>query len=138
MKTLCTLFIALVSLQIAFTQDVAAVIKSSATEIEMPPSAETPAMIATDTRAIKELSDKMKRYLKLPERVFEFNISGRAMFNVYVDANGKITQVETLESLGSDVDNSIVKALQRVKKVKPLVINGKKQARTIQLPVVIK
>lgn len=138
MKTLCIFLIVLFSSHSAFTQVVAVTKKSTSTEMEMPTANENPAAVTTDVRAVKELSNKMKKYLRLPDRVIEVNMSGRALFNVHVDADGKIAEVETVQSLGGDVDDSIIRAIKRVKKVKPLVINGKKQARTIQLPVVIK
>ena len=91
-----------------------------------------------EKRSIQELSKKMMKHLRLPDMVNEYNIQGKVLASVQVDAEGNVKDVEIIEGLGKAVDKSVTKAILKVKSIKPIIVNGTASEAKILLPIVIK
>ena len=93
---------------------------------------------AVNVSAIDFLRTQLKSTLVLPDFVNRYDFSGKGVFNIRIDVAGTIQDVEVIESLGSNVDRAVIKAIHKIEKVDPIVINGTQKAQVVQLPLIIK
>lgn len=89
-------------------------------------------------KTVQELNRQFVKYIKLPEVVNNYNSEVQAVAKVHINEKGKITTVEMEKSLGKSIDQSIMRALYKVSKVSPVLVDGVAHAQVVQLPVVIK
>jgi TonB family protein len=82
--------------------------------------------------AIKEISTHIKKKLRIPARVKEFNVKGQTLVSVEIDKTGLIKEVKVIESINSSLDKAIIKTIKQMKKIETKGIHN-----VIQLPVVI-
>lgn len=91
-----------------------------------------------EKRFIQELSTKMMKHLRLPDMVNEYNIQGKVLASVHVDAEGNVNNVEIIDGLGKSIDRSVTKAFLKVKNIEPIIVNGKASETTVILPILIR
>ena len=92
---------------------------------------------ATDKAILAELNGRLKETLKLPSIVQEFNITGKSLVNVHIDATGKITKTEIIKSLGKSVDKSIHKAFSKINEINTVAFTKDSEMTVVQVPVVV-
>ena len=92
----------------------------------------------TSFAGVNELNAQLKKHLKLPSVVQEFNLEGKILVRVKLDEKGKILDTKIVKGLDESVDKSILKALAKIEKVEPIVIGGKATAKTVELSVLVK
>ena len=91
-----------------------------------------------EKKSIQELSKKMMKHLRLPDMVNEYNLQGKVLASVQIDAEGKVRNVEIIEGLGKSIDRSVTKAILKVKSIEPIIVNGTASETNVLLPIFIK
>ncbi len=80
---------------------------------------------------IKYLSDK----LEYPEKAIQRNKQGKVLIGFVVDKNGKIKDIEVLESMGKECDEEAIRVIRSMPKWKAGSVNGQSVNVKFSVPI---
>ena len=145
MKKLNLLFVAITLLSVSFNSHGQAIsdiayhdvrTDNSVTDAYAPTA--SAAIALNNVRAVDYLRSRLKASLVLPDFVTRYEYSGEGAYNVWIDKEGLIQDVVIVKTLGRNIDMAVIKAINKIEKVEPIVINGTQKAQIVQLPLIIK
>lgn len=74
--------------------------------------------------------------IEYPEVCKEGNISGRVVASFTIDSKGKVTDIQIVRGVHEELDNAVVKALEKSPAWTPGEVNGKTVPVRFTLPIV--
>ena len=77
---------------------------------------------------------KSKISIEYPKNKISSKINGKSLAEYYIDEKGNVYDIRVINSLGSEFDNAIIKAVKEFK-YKPAMINNKAIKIKYRLPV---
>ena len=84
---------------------------------------------------MQDFFDRIGRQLRYPAAERKSGIEGKVFLRVFVDAQGKLTEVEVLKGVSPALDAAAVEAVKNAGAWIPGEVNGKKVASSIRLPI---
>ncbi|HHW4679106.1 MAG TPA: energy transducer TonB [Xylella sp.] len=105
------------------------------TDVVVPPAPPAPPSPPNDIGASVDISSKSMNPPKYPSPALRSGITGEVVLIIDVDANGNVTNVSVEKSSRNrDLDRAAMEAASKWK-FNPSVINGKKSAGRVRVPV---
>jgi TonB family protein len=103
-------------------------------------STETEGVTATEKNiaAIEEISFQIKKELNFLKEQLNLQLTGEALLEVKVNADGEITNAKVTRGGNYDLNVILVDIVKDLKKVSPVVVNGIPQARVLWIPIKFK
>ncbi len=91
-----------------------------------------------DLSAVDQVRNHLKSRLDYPVLAEEYRIEGKLIIAVSVNEDGDVQKAWIAEGLHPILDQKVLKVANALKKVNPVVLNGKKRHRNILIPVQFK
>lgn len=85
--------------------------------------------------AADEISKHLALTAEYPEELRVLGIEGKSLVKITVDKKGTIVSKTIVKSLGRQFDHSIMKSLDKIKTVSPILVNGVAESYSIVVPI---
>ncbi len=107
-------------------------------DISSTPSKAEVAVKTIDKEGISQISEFLRDRVSFPFESISYANEIRVRVQVSLDTEGKIIDRRIVESTNTTVGNRILKSLDQVDSVSPILVDGKPVSSTFQIPLIFK